>query len=81
MLVLLDWISRLTRTEMSEGGWETMPHCCSQAQCWMHTPNNGSWCACGCSWCRIARRLKRGRATTYRPFHRAGEAGQWRERS
>jgi hypothetical protein len=61
--MLLYWLSCITDTEMSEGGWKTFPHCCDQGQCWMHTPNNGSWCRCICFWCKTARKFNRGVVT------------------
>lgn len=33
--------------------WRAWPHCNGQAGCWTHT--SALWCACTCSWCRIAR--------------------------
>jgi hypothetical protein len=66
-MTALEMISRLTRTEMSEGGWATFPHCCDQGWCWMHTPNAGSWCRCSCAWCGVARKLGRGVVTLARP--------------
>lgn len=71
-------VNGTTGTEMAEGGWSTMPHCCDQGVCWMHTPNSGSWCACSCTWCRLARRLKRGKATLHMRFdHWRDVPGQW----
>lgn len=49
----------VTRTEMTEGGWKTMPHCCGQARCWMHiNQERDPWCDCKCTWCKIARKIR-----------------------